>query len=227
MDAARADVLPLATPPPPGPPAAADRVYATVKAAILDRSLPGGELLTEGDIAERIGVSRTPVREGLLRLEAEGLLKLIPKRGALVVPVSPEEVEDVLEARELVEVHCAAGAWPHRQRFTDELAAHLGAMRAAAAEHDAWAFMTADRAFHATVVTAAGNAVLTRFYDSLRDRQMRMGMARMADDPGRMDLALAEHAALLAAARDGDETSWRRLTGEHVRGAGARLRSTR
>ena len=218
MDAAR-------VPPVAGP--AAERVYATVKTAILDRSLPGGELLTEGDIAERVGVSRTPVREGLLRLEAEGLLRLIPKRGALVVAVSPEEVEDVLEARELVEVHAAGAAWPRRERFVPDLAASLTAMRAALGAQDAWALMSADRAFHATVVASAGNAVLTRFYDSLRDRQMRMGVVRMQDAPERMAAAVREHTGLYEAARDGDAERWERLSREHVRGAGARLRGTR
>ncbi|PPK98409.1 DNA-binding GntR family transcriptional regulator [Kineococcus xinjiangensis] len=211
----------------PGAPPAAERVYAAVKAAILDRSLPGGELLTEGDIAERVGVSRTPVREGLLRLEAEGLLKLIPKRGALVVPVSPEEVEDVLEARELVETHAAAVAWPRRDQLAPVLADHLAAMHAAAQDGDTWAFMGADRAFHAAVVAAAGNAVLTRFYDSLRDRQMRMGVTRMEDEPERMTIALREHTTLLQAARSGDEDTWRGLTREHLRGAGDRLRGAR
>src|SRR5918912_405073 len=87
---------------------ATDRAYRHVKDAILSRAYPGGRLLTEGEIASAVGVSRTPVREALLRLEGEGLLSLYPKRGALVLPVSAQEVHDVLEARELVEIHAAA-----------------------------------------------------------------------------------------------------------------------
>ena len=79
---------------------ASSRVYAQVKHGILDRSLAGGQLLTEGEIADLVGVSRTPVREGLLQLQAEGLVHLIPKRGALVVPVSPAEVADKVKALE-------------------------------------------------------------------------------------------------------------------------------
>ncbi|WP_369053025.1 GntR family transcriptional regulator [Kineococcus terrestris] len=212
---------------PPTVPPAAERVYAEVKAAILDRSLPGGQLLTEGELAARTGVSRTPVREGLLRLEAEGLVRLLPKRGALVVPVSPEEVEDVLEARELVEVHTAVRAWDRRAEFTGELAGHLERMRAAQSAGDAWAFMGADRAFHATVVRAAGNRVLADLYDGLRDRQMRMGVANMRGSADRMSVALADHEALLEVARTGDLRTWRELVRRHVRSAGDRLRSTR
>ena len=210
------------------PPAgAADRVYADVKAGILDRTLPGGSLLTEGEIAERVGVSRTPVREGLLRLEAEGLVQLIPKRGALVVPVSPAEVEDVLEARELIEVHTAARAFERRDEFVPALAEHLAQMRAAQDAGDPWGFMAADRAFHATIVAAAGNRVLSAVYDSLRDRQMRMGVANMRGSADRMAVALAEHGALLEAARAGDAKTWRELVRRHVRHAGDRLRSAR
>ena len=78
---------------------AKDRAYRHTKARILDGSLPGGDLITEGQVADTLAMSRTPVREAFLRLEAEGLLRLFPKRGALVVAVSPHEVEAVLDLR--------------------------------------------------------------------------------------------------------------------------------
>ena len=107
----------VATPVAVKSPPAAERVYLHVKAGVLDRSYEGGTLLTEGDLAEAVGVSRTPVREALLRLEAEGLLKLYPKKGALVLPVSAQEIADVVETRLLVEQHAVAkvvGALPER-----------------------------------------------------------------------------------------------------------------
>src|SRR5215210_9105741 len=85
------------------PAPAKDRAYAWVKEQILEGIYPGGELLSEGEVARRLEMSRTPVREAFLLLEAEGLLRLYPKRGALVVPVSAAEVTDVMETRELVE----------------------------------------------------------------------------------------------------------------------------
>ena len=65
-------------------PSHAGRVYQHLKRAILEQVHPGGTLLTEAEIADAVGVSRTPVREALLRLESEGLVALYPKRGALV-----------------------------------------------------------------------------------------------------------------------------------------------
>src|SRR5688572_1647580 len=85
------------------PQAAKDRAYAFVKERILDGGFPGGELLSEGEVAEALEMSRTPVREAFLLLEAEGLMRLYPKRGALVVPVSPGEVRDLMDTRMLVE----------------------------------------------------------------------------------------------------------------------------
>src|SRR5256885_7567566 len=107
-------------------PPAADRVYAHVKRGVLERRYEGGTLLTEGDLAEAVGVSRTPVREGLLRLEAEGLIKLYPKKGALVLPVSAQEIADVVETRLLVEEHAirkVVPADPQLLRRLEELLA--------------------------------------------------------------------------------------------------------
>ncbi len=183
-------------------PSATSRAYDHVKQAILDRAYPGGALLSEGEIATAVGVSRTPVREALLRLETEGLVRLYPKRGALVLPVSPQEISDVIEARELVETF-AAGKAALDDRLVAGLSACIDVMRAHAAGGDAKAFAHADRCFHRTLVAAAGNEIITQLYDALRDRQLRM--ARLtADDPDRTAAAIAEHAEILEAVRSGD-----------------------
>ena len=89
------------------PPSAAERAYAYVKERLLDGRFAGGTLLSENELARRLGISRTPVREAFRQLEAEDLLELYPRRGALVIPISPSEADDVLEARLLIEQHCA------------------------------------------------------------------------------------------------------------------------
>src|ERR687894_2602632 len=80
-----------------------EAAYTYTKQRVLDSTFAGGELITEGEVADALGISRTPVREAFLRLEGEGLLRLYPKRGALVVPVSAQEVDAVMETRLLVE----------------------------------------------------------------------------------------------------------------------------
>jgi DNA-binding GntR family transcriptional regulator len=198
-------------------PPAAERVYLHVKSGVLDRSYEGGTLLTEGDLAEAVGVSRTPVREALLRLEAEGLLKLYPKKGALVLPVSAQEIADVVETRLLVEQHAVrkvVGAAP--PRLIERLEESLAEQREHAAAGDLSAFAVADRCFHAEIVRAAGNRILAHLYDQLRDRQLRMGVATMHAEPSRVAKTLAEHAEILEALRAGRRQTAEQVVGRHI-----------
>ncbi len=200
--------------------AAKDRVYASVKQGILDGVHPGGELLSEGEVAEALGVSRTPVREAFLLLEAEGLMRLYPKRGALVVPVSPDEVRDVMETRMMVEAHAAGRvAAAPAPEVLDELRALCDRQEERLGAGDVPGFVEADRAFHHAIVGAAGNAILTRLHDSLRDRQRRMTSAGVRRDPDVTRRFLAEHRAVLDALAAGDGDAAQDLLREHLRGA--------
>ncbi|MGW7523403.1 GntR family transcriptional regulator [Streptomyces sp. NPDC054783] len=188
----------------PKPPPAADRVYAHVKQGVLDRRYEGGTLLTEGELAEAVGVSRTPVREALLRLEAEGLIRLYPKKGAMVLPVSAQEIADVVETRQLVEEHAARKAVPAPPALLQRLTELLELQKAQAAAGDLAAAAVTDRSFHAEIVRSGGNEILSRLYDQLRDRQLRMGVAVMHSHPDRIAKTLTEHEEILNALRAGD-----------------------
>ncbi|MDI3384759.1 GntR family transcriptional regulator [Streptomyces sp. B-S-A8] len=195
---------PSATAPPAKQPPAAERVYQHVKQAVLERRYEGGTLLTEGELATDVGVSRTPVREALLKLEVEGLLKLYPKKGALVLPVSAQEIADVVETRLLVEEHAARKAVPAPPALIERLEGLLAQQRAQAAAGDFAAAAVSDRCFHAEIVRSGGNEILSRLYDQLRDRQLRMGVAVMQAHPDRITKTLGEHAEILDALRAGD-----------------------
>ncbi|HMN98815.1 MAG TPA: GntR family transcriptional regulator [Miltoncostaeaceae bacterium] len=208
------------------PPAAKDRVYAFVKERILDGAYPGGELLSEGEVAEALEVSRTPVREAFLLLEAEGLMRLYPKRGALVVPVSPGEVRDLMDTRLLVERDAArrvARDEGRRGRVATELQDLLDRQQAALDGGDVPAFVRTDRDFHHAIVAAAGNAILARLSDSLRDRQRRMVATTVARDPALMRRFLDEHRAICDAIGAGDARAAGRLVEAHLEGARAGL----
>jgi len=206
---------------------AAERVYAYVKAAILDRVYPGGELLTEGELATAVGVSRTPVREALLRLEESGLVKLYPKKGALVLPVLPQEIDDVLEARELIETHAAAKVWPRRKQLIETLTQRVDEMRAHHRSGDAKSFLEADRAFHEAIVGAAGNEILAKLYNSLRDRQVRMGVPGIQVRPARMDKSITAHQEMIDALGGNSVRRFRELVVAHINEAATDLRSSR
>lgn len=180
--------------------------YAFAKQAILDGRFPGGELISEGDVARELGLSRTPVREAFLLLEAEGLLRLYPKRGALVVPVSPAEVTSVMETRVLVEsfaVERAARA--SGAELAAALADALADQERLVAAGDVAAFVEADREFHRLFVEAAGNPILLQLHDSLRDRQARMGLAALARNDDRLRQIVDEHRAIAAAVTGGHQ----------------------
>ncbi|MCF2526097.1 GntR family transcriptional regulator [Yinghuangia soli] len=194
----------MSSPQVPRQASAPERVYRHVKQGVLERRYEGGALLTEGELAEAVGVSRTPVREALLRLEAEGLLKLYPKKGALVLPVSAQEIADVVETRQLVEEYTARKVVPAPPALLDRLEELLARHREEAASGDLASVAVTDRCFHAEIVRAAGNDILAKLYDQLRDRQLRMGVAVLHANPDRIAKSLAEHAEILDALRAGD-----------------------
>ena len=196
---------------------AAQLAYDYVKARLLDGRFAGGTLLSENEIAQRLDVSRTPVRQAFVQLEAEGLLELYPRRGALVVPISPSEAEDVLEARMLIEQHAArraAGAGP---ALAEALRGHIADQERAL--EDGAGFAWADRRFHHALVESAGNQLLTRQYAGLRDRHQRIAAATVAGDPARIGRFIAEHREIAAAFEAGDGDRAADLLGTHLQGA--------
>jgi DNA-binding GntR family transcriptional regulator len=203
---------------------AADRAYAYVKGEILARRFAPHDLLSEGQLAGAVGASRTPVREALLRLQGEGLVRLLPKRGALVLPVTVDEMADVMETRRLVETFAARKVLARQPSAALEpvLERHLDAMRAAMAAHDAAAYVQADRDFHLAIVAATGNEIITSLYRSLRERQLRMGTVNLLDgtgtsvDPARMQSTLAEHERIRDALRTGRADAVVKAVGAHL-----------
>jgi DNA-binding GntR family transcriptional regulator len=204
--------------------AASEVAYAYAKERILDGRFAGGELISEQDVAEPTGLSRTPVREAFLQLASEGLLKLYPKRGALVVPVSALEVESVMETRLLVERFAIERVVEGRVDLAAQLAEAIAAQEKLAAAPDPVRFVEADREFHRIFMAAAGNPILLELLDSLRDRQSRMGVTAIAREDGRMGTILGEHRELADAVVAGDGERASALLDRHLAGTLGALR---
>jgi DNA-binding GntR family transcriptional regulator len=200
----------------PAPGSAARRAYDFAKWAILNAVYSAGDVVTEGGLAHELGISRTPVREALLRLEVEGLVTLHPKRGAVVSQFSMHDVEDVLEARVLVENHTAAKSFASREKLLPRVEKAHADMKQRRAEHDTAAFTEADRVFHELIVDAADNAVLSAIYRMLRERQTLFTSAMVRGRTDRMDAAIAEHERILEALRGDDEKKFLRVVNEHL-----------
>jgi DNA-binding GntR family transcriptional regulator len=201
-----------------------ERAYAYTKQRVLDATYAGGDLLTEGEVADALGISRTPVREAFLRLEGEGLLRLYPKRGALVVPVSAGEVEAVMETRVLVERFAFGKAIERGADVTGAMEAAIARQEERAADGDLDGFVEADRAFHTVLVAAAGNPIVLSLYESLRDRQQRMGVTALRREPRRLAEILDEHRALTSAVAGGDAARTLDVLDAHLRGTLVLLR---
>ncbi|WP_214369871.1 GntR family transcriptional regulator [Pseudonocardia sp. H11422] len=206
---------------PAEPAPAADRAYAVTKELVLTGELPGGHLFSEGDIAARLCISRTPVREAFLRLQAEDLLRLIPKRGAVVVPVPPGEADDVLDAREALETAAVRRLLRHPDLVAPavaELRGILETQREHAASGDLRAVAEADEAFHRAIVAAGRNTLTTRFYATLADRQRRMSMHALGPKPEQVAVVLREHAALADVIEAGDAAGFADALRAHLDG---------
>jgi DNA-binding GntR family transcriptional regulator len=192
---------------------ASRRAYDHVKEQILDGTLEGTELLSEGEVAEELGMSRTPVRAAFVQLEAEGFLRLYPKRGAIVVPVTAQEAESVIETRWVIERYAIERGEPALGR---ELLGLADVPEGAE-------FAEADRAFHRTLVAGTGNEILLSLYDSLRDRQRRM-LRVSAGTEERKAVITAEHRELAGALEAGATEQALRILRRHLDGALAALR---
>ena len=194
---------------------AAQRAYDFVKERLLDGRYAGGTLLSENELARQLDLSRTPVRQAFLQLEAEELLELYPRRGALVRPISPSEADDVLEARLLIEEHCArrvaAQGVVVGSTLSEAIAAQEQALRSGGT-----GFAPADRDFHRAIVAANRNPILLRQYDSLRDRLQRIAATAVARDPTRIAQFIAEHREIAAAIERRDAQVAAELTATHL-----------
>jgi DNA-binding GntR family transcriptional regulator len=198
---------------------AADRAYAYTKDRILRGDLPGGELVSEGQIGGALGVSRTPVHEAFLRLDAERLLTLSSRRGAVVAPMSPQETRDVLEMREAIESAAArrlvANGRPPEE-VLESLRMPLERQRVAVEEDDVDAFVEADDGFHSAVVRGSGNALATHFFASIRDRQQRLRYQLLSIRAEHLTAALDDHRELAERVAAADADGYAEVLRRHV-----------
>jgi DNA-binding GntR family transcriptional regulator len=192
----------------------ADRVCGILQERILSGELEAGSRLHQENISEELGVSRTPVREALARLAADGLVELFPNRGARVADVALEDMRTAYEARLGVEPLAARFA---ADRRTSE---QLEEMKAAAGDQrktrDPRATYAAIRRFHLAVVDAAGNPLLSRFAGSLWTGRIAIHVFLRQADRAVLDADAEEHEEILAAIERGNGELAERLMHEHI-----------
>jgi DNA-binding GntR family transcriptional regulator len=201
------------------PVSSAERAYLHTKHLIIRGDLAGGQLISEGQICESLGISRTPVHEAFLRLAAEQLLVLSSRKGAVVAPISPREVQDLAEMREAIEGAAAfrivrdgglASATVTQLRLT------LDRQRAAVLADDADAFIAADDEFHSDIVEAGHNAIALHLFGQLRDRQQRIRNQLLRLRAGQLQPTFDDHTALLDRLEAGDADGFVTVLAAHL-----------
>jgi DNA-binding GntR family transcriptional regulator len=196
---------------------AKELAYEHLRATIAEMHLPEGQFLREEDVAAELGISRTPVREAFLRLQAESLLQLVPNKGAFVPPITERETEQLIECRDLLETHAAPAVIRNAsERLEDALAENLSQQRQCLESDDIRGYVDTDQRFHLELVAATGNDVLTSLYNSLRTRQTRMALNVARQWPSqRFVEVLDEHQAVLDALRQRDVKALRAALRAH------------
>jgi DNA-binding GntR family transcriptional regulator len=201
-----------------------DQAYIAIRDRIDDGRLARGSRLHQEDLAAELGVSRTPVREALRRLAAEGRLEMLTNRGARVADIDLGSMPEPYEARLVLEPGAAALA-ARRGLTTGQLRrlrAAIAAQRSAAG--DIQRSFAANRDFHLGLVEASGNQLLTQFAEHLW--VARIGAAiyeQQAETAERMLLDADEHEAILEAVERGDARKAESLARRHVADALRRL----
>jgi DNA-binding GntR family transcriptional regulator len=193
------------------------RVYDHLRDEILSGSLTPGAELSEVALAESLGVSRGPIREAVGRLASEGLVTVRPRRGAVVSSLSTEEFVELYQVREALELLAVKLAVP--RLGSEDIAALqslIDEMSTRAERNQVAEFFEANTAFHARLVDASGNAKLADMYRQLLD-QLGRYRRRSLQLRGNLQRSVAEHAAILRAAKRGDAERAAHLMSEHIR----------
>lgn len=199
---------------------AADRVAAAVGDAIISGELAAGSLITEGEMAERLAVSRTPVREAFLLLESRGLLRLFPKKGAVVTTITDDETAELLQVRLMLEstaVRARAGRHEPAEPLEHELADLLDRQAEAVDAGDSIAFAHTDHAFHSRIVAESVNRVIDDFHAQLEQRLARLIHRAGVRNADALRRQFGEHRRLAALAVAGDADDFERALQQHLR----------
>ena len=194
---------------------ASERAYRALVRRIATCELQAGEPFVERLEAARLGMSRTPFRDALNRLEQEGLVRRVPKRGTFVSLLDPADIADNMAVREAIEVEMARRVIEQRRYPDDELAEAIEEQRRAINAGDHRRFLDADERFHMLLVAAAGNA---RAVDAARRAWLHVNRVRYLEpmSAAAMRRARRDHVAIAAAVREGSAEATQRAIRRHL-----------
>lgn len=194
-------------------------VFESLRDAIMAGKLKPGERLMEIQLAEDLGVSRTPVREAIRKLELEGFVVMIPRKGAYVAGISMKDIADVFEIRGALEGLAASlAAERATEEEIEEMERELVRISDCIEQDDLGALVQVDTDFHAILFRASRNDRLIQILSHLREQIQRFRTASLAR-PGRNRIALDEHKEIVEALSKRDPDLSRARAMEHIENA--------
>jgi GntR family transcriptional regulator, rspAB operon transcriptional repressor len=197
--------------------AAREQVYAVLREAIISAELEPGRRLSENELADMLGVSRTPVREALARLRDERLVAIVPQLGTFVTLISPDAVADAAFVREALECAAIRRTTEHvTEAGLAELQTNLAAQERAEEQGDTDAFDTLDDALHRLLAGLSGHEIawtLARRANGHLDRVRGLSLP----EPGYLGEMVAEHREVVAAIAAGDADRAEAAMRHHLR----------
>jgi DNA-binding GntR family transcriptional regulator len=188
-----------------------ERIVEFIKDAVISGKLKPGERVPEQEIAESFGISRTPIREAFRQLESEGFITVIPRKGAVVSPITGKDVKDFYAIKSLLEGYAARKACP---KFTEKELKRLESinqhMRKCAEKGDVKSFFKLDDQFHDTFLKTCENDKLCHLVHQLVQQFERFRVTALSIE-GRMGVSIDQHEEIISAFRKGDGALVERL----------------
>ncbi len=176
-----------------------EKILETIRESILKGQLKPGEKVAEPELAERFGISRTPIREAFRQLESEGYLTVIPRKGAVVTALSERAVEEFYAIKSILEGYAAQMAAENMDdKDIEKLEAINQRLQELADEGDVKTFFRVHNEFHEVFIRAAGNEKLLELINQLMLKFNRFRLASLSL-PGRMEISVKEHEKIIKA----------------------------
>jgi GntR family transcriptional regulator, rspAB operon transcriptional repressor len=194
-----------------------DRAYEAIRGAIVRMELGPGSSVSEGSLSQQMGISRTPIREALKRLEDEGLVRIVPRRGAYVTDITAEDIVQIYQLREALECF-AIGFVPRNSDPTElkEMVAGLEHTAEWIRDGEIARVDDLDTHLHRFIARAPRNDRLIRLVDQLLNQVIRLRRMTPAV-PGRLERQMAEHRRIILALDAGDVEEAREALRSHLR----------
>jgi len=193
------------------------KVYRALKERIIEEDLKPGEKILEVNIAEQLGVSRTPIREALRELAAEGFVKMIPNQGMVVSNISIEEIKEVLQIRKLLEGFAASiAAKKINKGEIKKLEKIIEKMNISISKDNVLVYSDLNGEFHNLILKVCGNKRLIKICTNLSGADHRFRIRALRDNSKRLKYSIKEHQKIVDALKRKDPEQADRLSQKHI-----------